>query len=156
LTSDDWDILAQYVKLLEPCYDATMDLQGQARDGKPCALFNVQTDLECILESLTAAYDRYKKAPVTAIEGQWHFATQIRLALDKAQEYFAKLDDSPAYLASTVLHPRFTWKFIESQWSAEEHGLRQAGQQSPSYGRLITKACYSNIAGEVTSKASKI
>lgn len=124
LSSDDWDILAHYVELLEPCYDATMDLQGQQGDDKPCALFHVQVDIECIVESLTAAYDRYKQAPNDSIEGQWHFATQIRLALDKAEEYYAKLDQSPAYLASTVLHPIYTWKFIEQQWSNKKAWIR--------------------------------
>lgn len=125
LTDEDWEILSHYVTLLEPCHDATMDLQGQAGDGKPCALFNVLTDIECILEELTTAYDKYKDAPIEAIEGQWHFATQIRLALDKAQDYYGKLDDSPAYLASLVLHPSFTWKFIESQWSGKRLWISQ-------------------------------
>lgn len=125
LSADDWDILAQYVKLLEPCDDATADLEGRPRDGVPYALFNVQTDLECIMESLTAALDRYKSAPAHAIEGQWHFKTQIQLALAKAEQYYALLDDSPAYLASTVLHPQYTWKFIESQWSGRRGWIRQ-------------------------------
>jgi hypothetical protein len=76
------------------------------------------------VESLTAALDRYQQAPLGSIEGEFHFATQIRLALDKAEEYYAKLDQSPAYLASTVLHPLYTWKFIEQQWSNKKSWLR--------------------------------
>ena len=73
-------------------------------------------DLECIVEEFTTAYECYKHAPPAISEGQWHFATQIKLALDKAEEYYAKLGDSPEYLAATVLYPSYTWKFIESQW----------------------------------------
>ena len=73
-------------------------------------------DLEYIVKEFTTAYERYKHTPPATSEGQWHFAIQIKLALDKAEEYYAKLGDSPAYLAATVLHPSYTWKFIESQW----------------------------------------
>jgi hypothetical protein len=93
-----------------------MDLQGHPGDGKSCGLSSVQVDLKCIGQELTTAYEHYKLAPPQTIEGQWHFSTQIKLALDKAQEYYAKLDNSAAYLAVVVLHPNYGWKFIESQW----------------------------------------
>jgi hypothetical protein len=117
LNAEDWDILIQYQKLLEPCWLATVDLQGQPGDGKSCGISKVLFDLEFIVEELTAAYDRYKHASLATTEGQWHFAAQIKLALDKAEEYYAKLGDSPAYLAAAVLHPAYTWRVIESQWA---------------------------------------
>jgi len=120
LSEEDWAILAQYAKLLEPCWEATMDLQGRPGDGKTCGLFNVMPDLECIVEHLTEAYNSYKDAPAATTEGQWHFRNQIKLALDKAEEYYAKLDDSPAYLAATVLHPSYTWRFIEQRWARKK------------------------------------
>ncbi|KIV99070.1 uncharacterized protein PV09_09236 [Verruconis gallopava] len=40
LDADDWAILAQYMKLLEPCWAATMDLQGYVQDGKSSSLVN--------------------------------------------------------------------------------------------------------------------
>jgi hypothetical protein len=124
LTGDDWEILKQYVQLLQPCYHATIDLQGQVGDNKPSALFHVQSDIECILTRLTEAEARYKQAPVGSIEGEWHFGNQLRLARDKAEQYFAKLDDSPAYLASIVLHPGYTWKYINIQWQQQKNWLR--------------------------------
>jgi hypothetical protein len=117
LDSEDWDVLTTYQKLLEPCWLATLDLEGRPGDGKSCGISKVQFDLEFIVEELTAAYKRYKSASPATTEGQWHFSTQIKLALDKAEEYYAKLDDSPAYLAAAVLHPAYTWKVIESQWA---------------------------------------
>jgi hypothetical protein len=44
------------------------------------------------------------------------FAAQIRLALDKCKVYYAKLDDSAAILASSVLHPGRGWPFIKQLW----------------------------------------
>jgi hypothetical protein len=117
LDGEEWEILKQYVKLLLPCFEATMELQGQPGDGKKCGLANVQLDIEWITHELNLALERYKHASAMAVEGQWHFATQIRLALDKAEEYYAKLDASPAYIAATTFHPAYTWRFIESHWS---------------------------------------
>lgn len=126
LTEDDWNVLQHYNKLLLPCYVATMDLQGQAGDDKPCALFNVQSDIEVIVQRLTDAWHTYKDAPDTAVEGEWHFRTQIRLALDKAQQYYARLDDSPAYVASAMLHPGRTLKYFEGHWSGHKAWIKRA------------------------------
>jgi hypothetical protein len=89
----------------------------------------VQSDLECIVIHLTAAYERYESAPPATVEGQWHFATQIKLALDKAQEYYAKLDDSAAYLAAIVLHPKYGWKYVEAAWANNKKWLN-AGKKA--------------------------
>ena len=35
----------------------------------------------------------------------------------KLDQYYSRTEDSPAYLASLVLHPAFRWSTIESQWS---------------------------------------
>lgn len=120
LDKDDWEILIRYKDLLKPCWAATMDLQGQPGDGKSCGLSNVQADIECVVEHFTTAYSEYKDASPATTEGEWHFATQIKLALDKAEEYYAKLGDSPAYLAATVLHPSYTWKYIDAQWANQK------------------------------------
>jgi hypothetical protein len=93
-----------------------MELQGNPGDGFAAGLMNVQWDIERILEHLTQAYDTYRPAPATIIEGQWHFAAQIKLALDKCKVYYAKLDDSAAILASSVLHPGRGWPFIKQLW----------------------------------------
>lgn len=124
LDADDWAILAQYLKLLEPCWAATMDLQGYVQDGKSSSLVNVLNDIELIVIELSTMYVQYKDAPKTSLEGEWHFATQIRLALDKAEAYYAKLDDTAAYLAALVLHPSYNWRFVERRWHKQVKWLK--------------------------------
>jgi hypothetical protein len=41
LDGEKWEILKQYVKLLLPCFEATIELRGQPGDGKKCSLANV-------------------------------------------------------------------------------------------------------------------
>lgn len=116
---DDWEIIAHYIALLEPLWIATKELEGRPGDGKAAGLINVQWDIERILEHLTAAYNTYGPAPSDTIEGQWHFSAQIKLALDKCKAYYAKLDDSAAVLAATVLHPARGWPFIKEMWKKQ-------------------------------------
>jgi hypothetical protein len=51
------------------------------------------------------------------------------LALDKAQEYYAKLDDSAAYLAAIVLHPKYGWTYVEAVWANNKKWL-DAGKKA--------------------------
>jgi hypothetical protein len=38
---------------------------------------------------------------------------QINQGWDKLDKYYKATDDSTAYVASLVLHPAFTWKWLE-------------------------------------------
>lgn len=129
LMRDDWEIIAQYKMLLEPCFDASRELEGRPGANLTVGLSNVMSNIECIVEELTIALMKYEHAPQDAIGGEFHFSTQIRLALDKAKTYYAKLDDSPAYLASAVLHPNKNWEYITRMWSTRQAWLR-SGKQS--------------------------
>jgi hypothetical protein len=107
-----------------------MELQGRPGDNTTAGLHNVLPDIECIVENLTEALQKYQHASPQTIEGEWHFATQIKLALDKAQDYYAKLDDSSAYLAATVLQPAKGWKFVEGLWRTQSTWLADAKTHS--------------------------
>jgi hypothetical protein len=77
-----------------------------AVDFTPSLSF-VLSDIKFILEELVAVRSRFSNAPEGSIEAQFYFSTQIALAINKAEEYYNKLDQSPAYLAALVLHPRY-------------------------------------------------
>jgi hypothetical protein len=126
LTTDDWEVLRKYKDLLEPCWVATMDLQGRPGDNKHCCLTNVQLDIEFLVARLTNEYAKFKDAPNDSLNSEWHFAAQLKLALDKAEEYFAKLDESPAYAASVILHPRYNIKYLDAQWSNKKQWVKDA------------------------------
>jgi hypothetical protein len=123
LSDDEWQILSQYVLLLEPLNDATDDLQGRPGVKNNLGLIHVQQDIECIVEDFTQALKDYGTAPNTTLESEWHFSKQIQIALDKAQDYYARLDDSSAYLAAVVLHPKYKWEYLEAQWATKKSWL---------------------------------
>lgn len=45
-----------------------------------------------------------------------HLRIGCNLGWMKMDEYYTLTDDSPAYLATLVLHPAFRWSTVESQW----------------------------------------
>ena len=129
LTEKDWDILSEYERLLRPCYEATLDLQGRLGDSTSGRLTNVIQDIEYILEELTAAYASYESAAEDIIQGEWHFKAQIKLAIDKAQQYYQKLGDSPVYLAAVILDPAKNWDYLEAFWNKQPKWIKD-GQRA--------------------------
>ncbi len=55
-----------------------------------------------------------------------HFSINIDLAWTKLNEYYSKLDNSPVYVASVVLHPCHEWRWLEAKWKERPHWLSAA------------------------------
>jgi hypothetical protein len=51
---------------------------------------------------------------------------QINQGWDKLDKYYQATDDSTAYVASLVLHPAFTWKWLEIVWRDKPHWITSA------------------------------
>lgn len=48
-----------------------------------------------------------------------YISTNINAGWQKLEHYYRKLDDSPVYVAATVLHPRMKWRWLEKRWQKE-------------------------------------
>jgi hypothetical protein len=48
---------------------------------------------------------------------------QINAAWKKLDHYYELTDQSPVYIASLVLHPAFTWDYLESIWRSKPHWI---------------------------------
>lgn len=121
MTGQDWDILLHYKELLAPLHIVTNDLESRPEGSKHGSISYVLSGLEWILECLEDAKVRYSSHP------EHHFRHNINLAWQKADEYYQLLDESPAYLASVVLHPRFKWQWINRSWHSKK-AWRERGQ----------------------------
>jgi hypothetical protein len=67
-----------------------------------------------VLESRLQTYDdvchdAHDEAP------EDHLPINLRAAIVKARDYYSKLDDSPAYYAATILHPRYK-RYCDLMW----------------------------------------
>lgn len=55
--------------------------------------------------------------------------TNLNLGWSKLNKYYSLTDLSAAYVASVVLHPRYTWRYIKKYWSHKKLWIRQAEQR---------------------------
>ena len=129
LTTNDWDVITRYVHILKPLKDATKDLEGHI-GGQMGAIWRVLPQYEEVLyhfEDLVNQYPIDETAePDDATTAERHFNLNIKLAWKKMDEYYAKLDNSPLYVAAVVLHPHFKWKWIEKQWRERSNWIKAA------------------------------
>jgi hypothetical protein len=60
-------------------------------------------------------------------DGYPGIARSINEAWNKAKDYYGKIDQSVAWIAPTVMNPRFKMKYFEDKWtSSESHALHIA------------------------------
>ena len=120
LTTEDWEILKHYQAILKPIWESTMKLEGDALQGRDGAMWEVLPVFEFMLEkfySISARLDRSNEA-------EHLLYTSLELGIQKLDDYYKLLDDTPAYMAAVVLHPQFKWEWIENVWTGKANGKK--------------------------------
>ncbi|KAG9375608.1 hypothetical protein A1F94_013818 [Pyrenophora tritici-repentis] len=112
LRAADWAVIAEYQDCLEPLKYATKRLEGRSKDGKYGAIYEVIPVFEYVLSKLEA------RAPD-------HLNVNLRAAWSKANDYYNKLDDSPAYYAAVCLHPYYK-NYCDVAWADKADWLTSA------------------------------
>jgi hypothetical protein len=118
LTSADWAVVTDYIAVLKPLKAPTKRLEGRGASGAYGAVAEVIPVFEYILKE----YED-QVAPYTAVDYNTHneapedyIAINLKAAWAKLNDYYNKLDDSPAYYAATILYPRYK-KFCDVVWA---------------------------------------
>ncbi|KAG9379945.1 Dimer-Tnp-hAT domain containing protein [Pyrenophora tritici-repentis] len=118
LTAADWGVVTEYLAALKPLKAATKRSEGRGASGAYGAIAEVIPVFEYLLkeyEDRVATYEAVDyKAHNEAPED--HLEINLRAARTKLCEYYSKLDDSPAYYAATILHPRYK-KLCDVLWA---------------------------------------
>jgi hypothetical protein len=141
LTASDWAVINEYIQVLQPLKEATKRLEGRGKSGRFGAIYEVIPVFEAVLsvyEQLLKPYDNVDHDGADAPED--HLPINLRAAWAKANDYYAKLDDSPAYYAAVCLHPYY------------KHYCETAGATSPpgSSQVIVVSGC----CGRSTSRSS--
>ncbi|KAI0603803.1 hypothetical protein TUN205_11958, partial [Pyrenophora tritici-repentis] len=105
-----------YQDCLEPLKLATEKLEGRGKAGKYGAIYETIPVFEYVLgalEARTRSYEQVDFNPPDAPED--HLFVNLRAAWSKANDYYNKLDRSPAYYAATCLHPYYKY-YCENSW----------------------------------------
>ncbi|KAG9381305.1 Dimer-Tnp-hAT domain containing protein [Pyrenophora tritici-repentis] len=111
---------------LEPLKLATEKLEGRGKAGKYGAIYETIPVFEYVLgalEARTRSYEQVDFNPPDAPED--HLFVNLRAAWSKANDYYNKLDRSPAYYAATCLHPYYKY-YCENSWVDKPEWLTSA------------------------------
>ncbi|KAM3554984.1 hypothetical protein ARSEF4850_006205 [Beauveria asiatica] len=106
--SDVLTTLLRSIQRLES--DASEDSRGHFESYGN--VWDVVVGYEFLLAKLEKA-----KAVVLQYPEPEHFKVNINLAWKKLDEYYNKLDETPIYYTSLVLHPAYRWGYFETVWS---------------------------------------
>jgi hypothetical protein len=127
LSAADWAVITEYIDVLQPLKAATELLEGRGKHGRFSAIYEIIPVFEHLLKRFEEAvelyenvnYDAYDEAP------EDHLAINLKLAWGKANAYYKKLDDSPAYYAAVCLHPYYK-NYCETSWAGKPGWLEAA------------------------------
>ena len=129
LTTYDWTVITEYIKLLEPLKEATKLLEGRGNAGLHGAIWEIIPTFDWLLTELEQHKERLVHASTASYPDQDpmedHLVINVNAAWSKLNEYFTKLDATPVYYAATVLNPA-TKNFCASAWQDRPEVLRKS------------------------------
>ena len=121
LDGKDWEVLETIRDHLEPLFEMTKSLEGNIdlKEGakKPShgALWEILPSFQFLLTHFEGLE---KDAKAGKFKGHKGIQESITLAWGATKKWYEKTDQSIAWVASLVLHPRWKWQWFEQHWTA--------------------------------------
>ena len=144
LSNGDWDTIIRIKEILQPFYMLTKRTEGQARTGSYGALWETLPTMEYLLGTLERRAVEYgaelmswkqltvkiapqifKQMDITLADHK-HILQSIKHGWSKLESYYRKLDESPVYAASILLHPEHKSQFLKRHWKGRPDWIAQA------------------------------
>jgi hypothetical protein len=121
LNTADWAVITEYIDALEPLKKATERLEGRGKSGRFGAIYEVIPVFEHLLSELEIRCTQYEHVDFNAHDEapEDHLSINLRAAWHKANDYYLKLDDSPAYYAAVCLHPYYK-RYCKNSWADKD------------------------------------
>ncbi|KAF6513037.1 hypothetical protein HZS61_007977 [Fusarium oxysporum f. sp. conglutinans] len=120
LGEKDWKVIELMDKVLLDFEEALRMLEGDAqsrvRKGGRIEAYGNMWDVASTYEFLMERLEEWKAAAENYPDPE-HFRININLGWDKLNEYYTKLDETPAYYASAILNPASRWGYFENTWT---------------------------------------
>lgn len=111
-------MITEYIDLLRPLQHATERLEGRGKSGKFGAIYEVIPVFGYLLAELETRCRQYDDVDFNAHAEapEDHLAINLKAAWRKADEYYSKLDDLPAYYAAVCLHSHYK-HYCKNSWA---------------------------------------
>jgi hypothetical protein len=119
LTGDDWIALTEVMRILEKFYVLTKRGEGTKLQGDRGILSDYMTTLNSLLlhmKEIKDDFDTRAKSQSTSTPSVVYINQCIINCWTKLDEYFAKVDETPALYASIVTQPHMKWKYFQRKW----------------------------------------
>ena len=111
------------MEVLKPLKIATERLEGCGKGGHFDAIYEVIPVFEQLLSDYEIRIKQFEDIDWHATGAlEDHLAINLRAAWLKANSYYHKLDESPAYYAACVLHPYYK-RYCQNSWSDKPEWL---------------------------------
>ena len=108
LSEKDWTVIELMERVLIDFEEALRMLEGDGQrrlcKGGRAESYGNMWDVASTYEFLMDRLEEWKLTAESYPDPE-HFKININLGWDKLSEYYSKLDESPAYYASAILHP---------------------------------------------------
>jgi hypothetical protein len=128
LTANDWAVVKDYIKILQPLKSATKRLEGRGKSGCFGAIYEVIPVFEYLLHEFEQRYKPYELVDYEATGApEDHFAINLRAAWAKLNDYYQKLDESPVYYTACCLHPYYR-QYCDRAWRDKPGWLAKANE----------------------------
>ncbi|KAG7404643.1 hypothetical protein Forpi1262_v015756 [Fusarium oxysporum f. sp. raphani] len=122
LSENDWKVVELMEEVLVDFEEALRMLEGDAqrrpRKGGRVEAYGNMWDVASTYEFLMERLEEWK-----AVAGNYpdpeHFRVNINLGWCKLNDYYTKVDETPAYYASAILNPVSRWAYFENTWTDE-------------------------------------
>ncbi|KAG9385079.1 Dimer-Tnp-hAT domain containing protein [Pyrenophora tritici-repentis] len=115
----DWAVIAEYQDCLEPLKYATKRLEDALRMANTAQSMRLYPFLSPARPFEHVDFNAHAEAP------EDHLNVNLRAAWSKANDYYNKLDDSPAYYAAVCLHPYYK-NYCDVAWADKADWLTSA------------------------------
>jgi hypothetical protein len=109
-------VITDYIEVFKPLKAATKRLEGRGKGGRFGAIYEVIPVFEFLMAEIEQRLRQYEKVDYKQRNApKDHLAINLRAAWEKIRNYYAKLDDSPAYFTACCLHPYYK-RYCEKSW----------------------------------------
>lgn len=123
LSGDDWKVLEEIMTILKPFYIYTKRAEGKSTSSDRGIVSEYLVSLNQLLDHVRIHRQKLAKR-IIALQLDESSAEILRTCLlncwVKLDEYFLKVDATPAHYASIVTLPNCKWKYFERAWKGCE------------------------------------
>ncbi len=131
LSEAEWKSLEIIKDQLADLFHVTKALEGNAdlKDGDCKASHGQLAELLPVFEFILDHFEKLEKQSKAGVfDNHIGIQNSITLAWNKAKDYYGKTDESVAWIAATVLNPKFKFKYFEEKWTGNEAHFIKSGK----------------------------